>query len=51
MTVNIPDDIGNALYEALLKPRKDMEGNPGYFIATNDAFAIRMAIAEAKGAK
>ena len=48
MLVNIPDDIGNALYEALLKPRNDIAGTPGYFIAVNDAFALRMAIGKAR---
>ena len=48
MTVNIPDDIARALYEALLKPRNDISGNPGYFIAVNDAFALRMAIGKAR---
>ena len=47
MTVIIPDDIGKALYEALKNPRLDQAGTPGYFIAVNDAFALRMALGKA----
>lgn len=47
MVVEINTEIAKAIYEALKKPRRDQEGNVGYFIATNDAFAIRMALGNA----
>ena len=49
--MDIQDDLMHSLYEALLRPIHDKEGNAMYAIYTNLAGELRRAIQDAKEKK
>ncbi len=49
--IELPNDLADALYNCLLRPQTDNNGQPMYPISVNMALELRRAIADSKERK